>query len=95
MYQQGLQFEDRSDSFKNTSVMCNIEVFISDAPDADGKEEEWLCVSGETFFARDIGKLPPPPPVCSRLELGQVGFSHHNSVKSHDFFSIVLDLVRI
>ena len=53
---QGLQFEDRRDGFKNTSVMCNIEVFISDAPDAEGKEEEWLCVSGETFFVREVCK---------------------------------------
>jgi hypothetical protein len=52
----GLQFEDRRDGFKNTSVVCNIEVFISDAPDADGKEEEWLSVSGETFFAREVCK---------------------------------------
>jgi hypothetical protein len=52
----GLQFEDRREGFKNTSVVCNIEVFISDAPDADGKEEEWLTVSGETFFAREVCK---------------------------------------
>ena len=53
----GLQFDDRRDGFKKTSVMCNIEVFISDeAPGADGKDEEWLCVSGETFFAREVCK---------------------------------------
>jgi hypothetical protein len=53
---QGLQFEDRRDAFTKTSVVCNIEIFISDTPDADGKDEEWLCVSGETFFAREVCK---------------------------------------
>ena len=54
---QGLQFDDRRDGFKRTSVKCNIEVFLSEeAPDADGKDDTWLCVSGETFFAREICK---------------------------------------
>ena len=56
---QGLQFDDRREGFKQTSVKCNIEVFIDEqAADADGKDDacQWLCVSGETFFARDICK---------------------------------------
>jgi hypothetical protein len=36
--------------------MCNIEIFISDTPDSNSKEEEWLCVSGEMFFTREVCK---------------------------------------